>query len=113
MPAEQVQNPPSLSKRLIKQWRLVGVGFAIIALAIVASSADVNLGRDTEPDRCRVEVNADVLNVRAGPGTDTETVGRLSRGDVVDAMPETTNGFRKLAADGWVSQEYVTPNAHC
>ena len=113
MAAEQVQNPPNLSSRLIKQWRWVAIGVAIVALAIVSRSSDINFGRLGQSDRCQVEVNADVLNVRAGPGTETETLRKLSRGDVVDAMPDTLNGFRKLAEDGWVSQEYVTPNGHC
>ena len=113
MAAEPVQNPPSLSKRLIKQWRWVGIGVAIIALAIVSRSADVRLGNLGRPDRCQVEVNADVLNVRAGPGTDTASVGKLSRGDLVDALPDTANGFRKLGDNRWVSLQFVTSNSHC
>jgi uncharacterized protein YgiM (DUF1202 family) len=113
MASEPVQNPPSLSKRLIKQWRWVGAGLAVIILAVLSKSADVDLSRVGQSDRCQVEVNADVLNVRAGPSTDTPTVKKLSRGDIVDALPETNNGFRRLAADGWVSAQFVTANQHC
>jgi uncharacterized protein YgiM (DUF1202 family) len=113
MAAEQVQNPPSLSKRLTKQWKWVAIAVAIIAVAIVSKSANVNLGNAAEADTCQVEVNADVLNVRAGPSTDSPTVDKLSRGDIVDAQPEITNGFRKLGDNRWVSEQFVTPNAAC
>ncbi|HEY3260488.1 MAG TPA: SH3 domain-containing protein [Pseudonocardiaceae bacterium] len=102
-----------MSKRLIRQWRWVGIAVVIVALAIVSKSADVNLGRFGEPARCQVEVNADVLNVRAGPSTDSETVAKLSRGDIVDALPEIANGFRKLSDNRWVAEQFVTPNSHC
>lgn len=113
MAAEPVQNPPSLSKRLKRQWRWVLVALAVVALAVYSRSADVDFGQLGESDRCQVEVNADVLNVRAGPSIDTEAVGRLSRGDVVDALPDTANGFRKLEENRWVSLEFVTSNEHC
>jgi hypothetical protein len=113
MASESVQNPPSVSKRLIKQWRWVGVAAAVVILAVMSKGADVDFGRVGSSDRCQVEVNADVLNVRAGPGVETEAIRKLSRGDVIDALPETTNGFRKLDGDGWVAVEFVTANQHC
>jgi uncharacterized protein YgiM (DUF1202 family) len=114
MATEPVQNPPSLSKRLIKQWRWVAVTAVIFTLAIMSKSADINFGGGfDDTDRCQVEVTADVLNVRAGPGTDTEAVDKLSRGDTVDALPETTNGFRKLAENRWVSLDFVRSSTPC
>jgi len=113
MASEPVQNPPSLSKRLIKQWRWVGAGLVVIFLAVLSKSADVDLGSAGQSDRCQITVNADVLNVRAGPSTDTGAVKKLSRGDIVDALPETANGFRRLDPDGWVSAQFVTANQHC
>ncbi|HEU4346887.1 MAG TPA: SH3 domain-containing protein [Actinoplanes sp.] len=115
MAAEQVQNPPSLSKRLSKQWRWVAIAVAIVALAILSKSAEARLTdfNNNRPDKCQVEVNADVLNVRAGPGTDTPSVGKLSRGDVVDAEAITLNGFRKLGENRWVSQSFVTASTAC
>ena len=113
--SEPVQNPPSLSKRLIKQWRWVGAAIVVVALAIMSRGADVDLGRLGQSDTCQIEVSADVLNVRAAPNADPATpiVRKLSRGDVVDATAETANGFRKLVEDGWVSMQFVTSNEHC
>jgi hypothetical protein len=108
MASESVQNPPSLSKRLIKQWRWVGVAIVIVTLAVLSKSADVDLGQASASDRCQVEVNVDVLNVRAGPGTDTAPVRQVFRGDILDALPETANGFRRLTDNGWVSTQFVT-----
>jgi uncharacterized protein YgiM (DUF1202 family) len=113
MASEPVQNPPSLSKRLMKQWRWVGVALVVVALAVLSKSANVDLGRAEQVDRCQVEVNVDVLNVRAGPSIDTQSVRTLSKGDVVDATAEITNGFRRLADNGWVATQFVTPNSHC
>ena len=113
MAAETVQNPPSLSKRLIRQWRWVGLAVVVVALAIMSRSVDASPVRIGGGDRCQVEVNADVLNVRAGAGADTASVDKLSRGDIVDALPEVTNGFRKLGDGRWVSTQFATPNGHC
>jgi uncharacterized protein YgiM (DUF1202 family) len=113
MADEQVQNPPSLSALLIKQWKWVGVALAVITLAIVSKSGDVSFDQLSKSDRCQVQVNADILNVRAGPGADTAQVEQLKQGDIVDAQPEVANGFRKLGDNRWVSDQFVKPNSHC
>jgi hypothetical protein len=104
---------PSLSQTLIKQWRWVVVAVAVLALAIVSKDGGVDVGPLGESDRCQVEVMVDSLNVRAGPRSDTESVDRLDRGAIVDALPETANGFRKLGENRWVSLEFVRSNRHC
>jgi uncharacterized protein YgiM (DUF1202 family) len=112
--AEVIGNPPSLSKQLAKQWKWVAVAVVVIALAIISRNADINIGEATPTgDQCRVEVNADVLNVRAGPGADSASVGQLSRGEVVPAQPELTNGFRKIGDNRWVATEFVTTSGNC
>lgn len=109
--AEVVGNPPSLSKRLTKQWRLVAIGVAIVAAMVVFKNADL----DATPtgDTCRIEVTADVLNVRAGPGADFPLVEKLGRGDEVEATSETANGFRSLGENRWVATEFVTTHGKC
>jgi hypothetical protein len=115
--AEIIGNPPSLSKKLAKQWRWVAVAIVIVALAVMSKSADIDLGEGvsgaSSGDACRVEVNADVLNVRTGPGVENPSVEQLSRGDVVEAQPETTNGFRKLGESRWVAAEFVSTTGNC
>ncbi len=112
--AEVIGNPPSLSKRLAKQWKWVAVAIVIVALAFTSRSADIELGGGDAPtgDTCRVEVNADVLNVRAGPAVDTQSVGKLNRGDVVEAH-EVNNGFRRIGDNRWVASEFVTTAGKC
>jgi len=113
--AEVIGNPPSLSKRLVKQWKWVAVAVAIIALAFTSKSSDINFGGGSAPtgDTCRVEVNADVLNVRAGPAVETESVAKLNRGDVVEARAEISNGFRRIDDNRWVAAEFVTTAGKC
>jgi len=113
MAAETVGNPPSLSKRLTRQWLWAGIALAIIVLVILVKSADLDVNTSPTGDTCQVEVNADVLNVRAAPAGDAAVVDKLSRGDVVDAAPEVANGFRKLEESRWVSAQFVTPNDRC
>lgn len=114
MAAETIGNPPSLSKRLVRQWLWAGIAFAVIVLGVVVKSANLDVHSPDIKSSCQIEVNADVLNVRAGPAADAAVVDRLSRGEVVDAQPEVSNGFRKLKQDQWVATQFVTAkNDHC
>jgi uncharacterized protein YgiM (DUF1202 family) len=114
VPAETVQNLPSLSKRLTKQWRWIWMGLAVIVLVLFLRSGDLNLSRMNSSDGvCRIEVTADVLNVRAGPGTNNPVVQQLSRGTVVEATTETNSGFRKLGEGRWVASEFIVNNGNC
>lgn len=58
---------------------------------------------------CQFTVTADVLNVRSAPSTRSKVVGKVAEDDTVDAEPTVRNGFRKLADEGWVSEEFLTP----
>jgi uncharacterized protein YgiM (DUF1202 family) len=58
---------------------------------------------------CRVTVAADVLNVRAAPGTSAKIVGKLKRGEQVTADKSVQSGFRRVGENRWVSARYVTP----
>jgi uncharacterized protein YgiM (DUF1202 family) len=112
--ADKSEEPaPSKSGRRFRWWL---VGIAIVALAIISGRAPeggTSGGSSGGAQRCTVTVTADVLNVRAGPGTAHPAVDRLSRGDVVDAQRETSGGFRKLADTRWVADEFVRPSAGC
>jgi uncharacterized protein YgiM (DUF1202 family) len=109
--------PGAGSKRLRQlRWALVAIG--IVALAIISDrggrpNTDNPGDDDGGSRRCTVTVIADVLNVRAGPGTQHPTVDQLSGGAVVDAEPETSDGFRKLAENRWVSSQFVRPSPDC
>lgn len=108
---------PSAGSKLRRQlrWALVAIG--IIALAVLSSRGQPDSenpgddGGDTR--RCTVTVTADVLNVRAGPGTQHPTVDQLNGGAVVEAEPETSGGFHKLAENRWVSSQFVRASPDC
>jgi len=104
--------PSKLGSRF--RWALVAI--AIVVLAVISGRSPgggTSGGSSGGAQRCTVTVTADVLNVRAGPGTEHPAVDRLSRGAVVDAQPESTGGFRKLSDSRWVAEEFVHPSAGC
>jgi hypothetical protein len=110
-----VGNPPSLSVKLTRQWRWIWLGLVLMVLTVYLSNVDLNLGGflGSSDSTCRIEVTADVLNVRAGPGTEYPTVQQLSRYTVVAATAEVSNGFRKLGDGRWVASEFVTTLGNC
>ena len=112
MAEEKVGNPPSVSKKLIKQWRWVAIGIAIVALAVI-SKRDINFDLGSSSTKCQIEVTADVLNVRAAPDVNSPSVEKLNRGKVVDAQSEVSNGFRKLGDGRWVALEFVKSTPAC
>lgn len=60
-----------------------------------------------EPEQQRGLVTASVLNVRAEPNTDSEKVGSLKSGMVVDIVSDPGNGWYQIES-GYISAEYVT-----
>lgn len=59
-------------------------------------------------------VNASVLNIRSGPGTNYNNIGQLSRGSEVSVVKIENNWIqiRLPQGLGWVSSEYVTVSAN-
>ncbi|MFC5290591.1 SH3 domain-containing protein [Actinokineospora guangxiensis] len=58
---------------------------------------------------CKVVVTADVLNVREKPDVASKVVGKFNQGAETVADKVVQDGFRKLAAGKWVSEEFVKP----
>ena len=115
---------PTGAGKLLKQWKWILVAIGIVVLAVFSDRGDAQSTGGSGPgngsddgsgdgNRCTVEVIADTLNVRAGPGTEHDTVDRLNRGDVVDAELETSGAFRKLADGRWVASEFVRTSVGC
>ncbi|MCK2238275.1 MULTISPECIES: SH3 domain-containing protein [unclassified Crossiella] len=61
--------------------------------------------------RCEFHVQADLLNVRSGPGTAHKVVARLRKDAQTGGHGETKDGFRKLADDRWVAAEFLKPDS--
>ena len=65
----------------------------------------------SEYENNTVTVEADVLNVRAGQGTEYDILAQISRGDSYETVGDPVNGWYPVqvgSIDGWVSGEYVT-----
>ncbi|EQD83458.1 hypothetical protein A8924_6986 [Saccharopolyspora erythraea NRRL 2338] len=64
---------------------------------------------------CEFQVNADVLNVRAGPATGEKQVDSLLNGAKVRGTPTVVNGFRDLGGGRWAADEFLTrkPGSKC
>ncbi len=66
----------------------------------------------TEPDSIYMTVNTDVLNVRAGAGTDHAILMKLYMGEKLVILEETVIDNRAWVrvAQGWVCKEYLIPS---
>lgn len=60
-----------------------------------------------EPEQQRGLITADVLNIRAEPDTDSEKVGSLKAGMVVDIVSDLGDGWYQIES-GYIFAEYVT-----
>lgn len=59
--------------------------------------------------QCQVRVDADVLNVRSGPGTAWRVVGTYRRGVIVGGQRVVWNGFRRLGEGRWSASRFLSP----
>ncbi|MFF1414522.1 hypothetical protein ACFVX6_32900 [Streptomyces sp. NPDC058289] len=58
--------------------------------------------------QCYYKVNASGgLLIRSGPGTGYSVVGSYANGSTILASTSTTNGFRKVGTNRWVSSAYT------
>lgn len=93
---------------------VIGIGFIYLTGANERTSEGAE-GGGAGPTGCRMVVTADVLNVRAGPGTNTDIVGKFKENAETDAELEVRDGFRKLGENRWASAEFLKPmgGANC
>ncbi|WP_216210297.1 SH3 domain-containing protein [Amycolatopsis aidingensis] len=85
---------------------LAGIGLIYVLGANERPSDAESGGGDAG---CKVRVTADILNVRAGPGTDTTIVGKFQQDAETEAEPVVQDGFRKLAEGRWAAEEFLRP----
>lgn len=57
---------------------------------------------------CAARVQADSLNVRSAPDGHSDVVGKYARGESVEAQSVVKSGFRKIDADHWVAQRFLS-----
>jgi hypothetical protein len=83
-------------------------GVGVVAFAMIAHR---NADASQSNAQCAFTVNADVLNVRAGPATTERVVGRLVQSQSTTAQPVVQNGFRQLDGARWASADYLVAAA--
>ena len=74
------------------------------------SDEEAAVEEDEVKEEKLAKVNTSSLNVRSGPGTSYDKVGKLSSGTVVTILDEA-NGWAKISTgkvNGYVSSEYLT-----
>ncbi|MGW0518888.1 SH3 domain-containing protein [Crossiella sp. NPDC003009] len=92
------------------------VGAAAIGLFVLSFGSDAQGDKpgdkpaDGQP-RCEFHVQADLLNVRSGPGPGHKVVTRLRKDALTGGHGETKDGFRKLADDRWAATEFLKPDS--
>jgi uncharacterized protein YgiM (DUF1202 family) len=59
-------------------------------------------------DATHASVNANVLNVRSGPGTNFSTVGAFMKGEEVFIVEQVTGWCKVAMEERWVSDRYLT-----
>lgn len=86
---------------------------ALAALApdLAAGEAPEELVEAAAPGGAGREVTGDGVNLREGPGTSFDVVGRLDRGDRAEVI-ELRDGWawvRVGGAEGWMSERFLAP----
>lgn len=82
---------------------------ALAALAPDLAAEPPEAAPDAPPEGPLREVTGDVVNVRAGPGTDFDVVGQLARGERAEVL-ELRDGWASVragATEGWMSERFL------
>lgn len=88
------------------------VGVAVFAFVATGGKRPPQAAADQQtPTQCQFTVNADLLNVRSGPGTSNPIVGGYPHAATLTATTTVQNNFRKIDDTHWVSGDYLQPAA--
>lgn len=80
----------------------------VLGVIVLSSPRESEANR---PESCSLQVTADTLNVRSGPGTQHPVVDVLTAEVVVEGVPAAAveGGFRQLGPDRWAAEQYLVP----
>ena len=103
------------AKYSTKGWGAVlAGGILLTALALLDAPGGTTATATARSDGstgCQLQVTIAELNVRSGPSNNTDPLGTLTQGTVVDGTTEIVDGFRRLEGDRWAANEYLVPVA--
>lgn len=95
-----------LTKRMVI---VVGVLVLVAVLFFIQNSKKSSAQTTPTGSGCQMQVTADVLNIRATADGKGKVVGKLTTGAVTGAQKTVQNGYRELAANKWVSNQFLKP----
>lgn len=90
-------------------WAFVAVLGVLITVLALVDRGSLEIDPADGSTGCQLEVTTDQLNVRAGPDAETELIGTLARGQLLDGTTTVTDGFRELEDGRWAADEFLTP----
>lgn len=99
----------SVNASTFRGWTFVLLLGAILAVVALVDRGGLDEAASTGATGCRLEVVADQLNVRSGPGPEAALVATLTRGATVDGTTVVRNGFRELSEARWAADQFLTP----
>jgi hypothetical protein len=91
-----------------KSWMFSGVIALVLGIAVLIDKGAVS-SQSGLAAPCRIEVTADVLNVRSSPDPGAQTVATLHRGDLRGAETVVRDGYRQLSDGNWALDEFLRP----
>ncbi|WP_246633069.1 SH3 domain-containing protein [Pseudonocardia nigra] len=98
-----------LESSTFKGWAFVFVAGTALALVALIDRGGLDAVNADGSTGCQLEVTAEQLNIRSGPGPDSPLVQTLTRGERVDGTPTVTDGFRELEDGQWAADQFLTP----
>ncbi|MBK1789310.1 SH3 domain-containing protein [Prauserella cavernicola] len=88
---------------------LVALLVGVVVVFAIGSDQESSGAEGGDSDACLVTVTADVLNVRAEPGTHSEIVGKYKHDSEAEATTVVRNGFRQLGENRWAHDDFLQP----
>lgn len=93
-----------------KKTLVIGAALGGVVILYALGAEEPSSGaQGSDGAACQVRVNADILNVRAGPSLDAEIVGKFEQNAETDAETVVRNGFRKLTGNRWAADRFLDP----
>lgn len=90
-------------------WAFVVVLGALLTVVALFDRGGLDEARADGSTGCQLEVTTDQLNVRAAPVAESEQLGAVVRGQLLDGTTVVTDGFRELEDGRYVADEFLTP----
>jgi hypothetical protein len=99
----------TLKRPSYRGWTFVLILGVVLAAVALVERGGIDVAAADGSTGCQLEVTTDRLNVRAGPAQESELIGELARGALLDGTRNVTDGFRELEDGSFVADQFLTP----